>query len=224
MQFEEELARVLPQDLPNRERLISLGGKHLQMISVANEYMNLTRIVSPQEAAIKHVFDCVAPWRFFESSARVLDVGTGAGFPGIPLAIILPQVRFTLAESIGKKARFVESVIDALDLSNAAVIADRAESASATQRADVITARAVAPIDRLITLFQKPLNAGIRLLLFKGPDVETEMAEGKMGRIRGQVLCRYDLPEGFGSRALVELKLRGAERAMLRKQARANRQ
>jgi 16S rRNA (guanine527-N7)-methyltransferase len=224
VQFEQELACVLPEDLPNRERLISLSDKHLQMISVANEYMNLTRIVSPMEAAIKHVFDCVAPWRFFESSGHVLDAGTGAGFPGIPLAIILPHVRFTLAESIGKKARFVESVLDALNLPNATVIAERAESAGAIQRADVVTARAVAPIDRLVGLFEKPLKAGTRLLLFKGPDVEAEMTDAKMGRISGTVLCRYDLPEGFGSRVLVELKLKAAAPASLRTQARASRQ
>jgi 16S rRNA (guanine527-N7)-methyltransferase len=206
VQFEEELARVLPQDLPHRDRLITLGHKHLEMISAANEYMNLTRIVNPQEAAIKHIYDCVAPWRHFQSAARVLDVGTGAGFPGIPLAIILPQVRFTLAESIGKKARFVESVVDALELPNAAVIAERAESAAATQKAEIITARAVAPIDRLIDLFRGPLKTGIRFLLFKGPDVEAEIAGAKMDRIAGSVLCRYDLPDGFGSRTLVELR------------------
>ncbi|MFL6446870.1 MAG: 16S rRNA (guanine(527)-N(7))-methyltransferase RsmG [Bryobacteraceae bacterium] len=206
MQFADELARVLPQDLPNRERLLSLGQKHLEMISAANEYMNLTRIVSPQQAAIKHIYDCVVPWRHFQTATRVLDVGTGAGFPGIPLAIILPEVRFTLAESIGKKARFVESVIDALELPNATVIPERAEAAAAAQRADVITARAVAPIERLIKLFGAPLKAGIRLLLFKGPDVEGEIAEAKMDRIAGTVLCRYDLPDGFGSRTLVELR------------------
>ena len=206
MQFAEELARVLPQDLPHRERLVSLGHKHLEMISAANEYMNLTRIVSPQEAAIKHIYDCVAPWRHFQSAAHILDAGTGAGFPGIPLAIILPEVRFTLAESTGKKARFVESVVDTLELPNAAVIAERAESAVATQKAEIITARAVAPIDRLITLFQRPLKTGIRLLLFKGPDVQAEIAEAKMDRIAGSVLCRYDLPDGFGTRTLVELR------------------
>ena len=206
MDFGEELARVLPQDLPNRERLLSLGHKHLEMISAANEYMNLTRIVSPQEAAIKHVYDCVAPWRHFQSANRILDAGTGAGFPGIPLAIVLPHVRFTLAESIGKKARFVESVVDALELPNATVIGERAEAAAAVQKADIITARAVAPIERLIALFRRPLRAGIRLLLFKGPDVEGEIAEAKMDRIAGSVLCRYDLPEGFGSRTLVELR------------------
>lgn len=206
MQFEEELARVLPQDLPHRERLISLGRKHLEMISAANEYINLTRIVSPQEAAIKHIYDCVAPWRYFQTATHVLDVGTGAGFPGIPLAIVLPQVRFTLSESIGKKARFVESVVDELELANAAVTSERAESAPAIQRAEIMTARAVAPIDRLITLFGRSLRSGMRLLLFKGPDVEAEIAEAKMDRIVGRVLCRYDLPDGFGSRTLVELR------------------
>jgi 16S rRNA (guanine527-N7)-methyltransferase len=224
VQFAEELARVLPPDLPHRERLIVLGQKHLEMISAANEYMNLTRIVSPDEAAIKHIFDCVAPWRFFQSASRVLDVGTGAGFPGIPLAIVLPDVRFTLAESIGKKARFVESVVDALELPNVTVIAERAEFAVATQKADLITARAVAPIDRLIALFEKPLKAGAHLLLFKGPDVETEMAGAKMGRVKGDVLSRYELPDGFGSRTLVELTLRGAEHARPHKQAKASRQ
>lgn len=206
MQFEDELARVLPQDIPHRDRLISLGQKHLAMISAANEYMNLTRIVSPEEAAIKHIYDCVVPWRHFQSATHVLDAGTGAGFPGIPLAIILPQVRFTLAESIGKKARFVESVLDTLELPNAAVVAERAESAAAIQRAKIITARAVAPIDRLLTLFQRPLKSGTRLLLFKGPDVEGEIAGAKMDHVAGTVLCRYDLPDGFGSRTLVELR------------------
>jgi 16S rRNA (guanine527-N7)-methyltransferase len=206
VQFIEELDRVLPQDLPHRDRLISLGQKHLEMISAANEYMNLTRIVNPQEAAIKHIYDCVAPWRHFQSATHILDVGTGAGFPGIPLAIILPDVRFTLAESIGKKARFVESVVDTLELPNAAVIAERAEAAAAAQKAGIITARAVAPIDRLIDLFRRPLKAGIRFLLFKGPDVEAEIAGAKMDRIAGSVLCRYDLPDGFGSRTLVELR------------------
>jgi 16S rRNA (guanine527-N7)-methyltransferase len=206
VQFIEELDRVLPQDLPHRDRLISLGQKHLEMISAANEYMNLTRIVNPQEAAIKHIYDCVAPWRHFQYATHILDVGTGAGFPGIPLAIILPDVRFTLAESIGKKARFVESVVDTLELPNAAVIAERAEAAAAAQKAGIITARAVAPIDRLIDLFRRPLKAGIRFLLFKGPDVEAEIAGAKMDRIAGSVLCRYDLPDGFGSRTLVELR------------------
>ena len=205
VQFEEELHRVLPLDLPHRVRLIEKAVQHLQMIESANEYMNLTRITSPQEAAIKHVYDSVAPWRYFQNAKRILDAGTGAGFPGVPLSIVLPEVRFTLAESIGKKARFVDSVADALDLGNVQVLAERAESLALTQRVDTITARALAPISRHIELFGPALKNGAQLLLYKGPDVESEIAEARNNRIKAEVLYRYDLPNGMGTRSLVHL-------------------
>ena len=209
MEFETELDRVLPADLPNRDRVIGKAVQHLQMIVSANEYMNLTRITNPQEAAVKHIYDCVAPWRYFAKGKRVLDAGTGAGFPGIPLALVLPAVRFTLAESTGKKARFVETVVDALELPNVQVFPDRAESFSSARDLDVITARAVAPISRICDLFGRSLKAGVRLLLFKGPEVETEFEEAKRNRVEATVLYRYELPDGFGSRTLVQLKAQG---------------
>ncbi len=205
VRFEEELHRVLPLDLPHRARLIEKAVQHLSMIEAANEHMNLTRITSPQEVAIKHVYDSVAPWRYFQNAKRVLDAGTGAGFPGVPLAIVLPEVRFTLADSVGKKARFVDSVVDALDLKNVHVLAERAETIAATQRVDTITARAVAPISRHIELFEKALKSGARMLLYKGPDVESEIAAVPSKRIHAKLLCRYDLPEGMGTRTLVQL-------------------
>lgn len=209
VQFEEELHRVLPLDLPHRARLIEKAVQHLQMIESANEYMNLTRITSPQEAAIKHIYDSVAPWRYFQNAKRILDAGTGAGFPGMPLAIVLPEVRFTLAESIGKKARFVDAVADALDLPNVQVLAERAEAVATKQKADIITARALAPISRQIELFGPALKSGVQLLLYKGPDVESEIAEAKSHRIKAEVLCRYDLPDGMGTRTLVQLNAQG---------------
>jgi len=209
VEFETELDRVLPADLPNRERVIGKAVQHLQMIVSANEYMNLTRITNPQEAAVKHIYDCVAPWRYFANGKRVLDAGTGAGFPGIPLALVLPAVRFTLAESTGKKARFVETVVDALELPNVQVFPDRAESFSTARDLDVITARAVAPISRICDLFGRSLKTGVRLLLFKGPEVETEFEEAKRNRVEATVLYRYELPDGFGSRTLVQLKAQG---------------
>ena len=209
VQFQEELHRVLPLDLPHRARLIAKAVQHLQMIESTNEYMNLTRITSPQEAAIKHVYDSVAPWRYFQNAKRVLDAGTGAGFPGVPLSIVLPEVRFILAESIGKKARFVDTVADALDLPNVQVLAERAETVAVKQKADIITARALAPISRQIELFGPALKSGVQLLLYKGPDVESEIAEAKSHRIKAEVLCRYDLPEGMGTRTLVQLVAQG---------------
>src|SRR4051794_229471 len=94
--FADELNRVLPPDLPHRETVICAASKHLALIVEANRHLNLTRITTPREAAVKHVLDSVMPWRLFLGLRHVLDAGTGAGFPGIPLALVLPETRFTL--------------------------------------------------------------------------------------------------------------------------------
>jgi 16S rRNA (guanine527-N7)-methyltransferase len=204
-EFEEELNRVLPADLPHRENVVPGAARHLTLIVEANQHLNLTRITSPRDAAIKHVLDSVLPWRLFLGAQHVLDAGTGAGFPGIPLALVLPETRFTLAESIQKKARFVESALGALRLPNVEIIPRRAEELSA----DVIAARALAPISRVLSLFRPALKAGTRLLLYKGPEAELEIAEAigeaKKIRARMEVVMRYDLPYSLGTRTIVQI-------------------
>lgn len=223
MQFEDELARFLPPDLPHREPLVRKAAQHLELISVFNEHMNLTRLTSPREAAIKHVFDSVAPWECFRGARRVLDAGTGAGFPGVPLSVVMPDVQFTLSESIQKKARFVESVVESLDLPNVRVTHDRAEDVATNHQIDVITARAIAPMHRIVDLFRKSLKRGVRLILYKGPDVEAELAEADKCNVSARLLHRYELPEGLGTRSLLEIKAKSSARAELRKQAEASR-
>ncbi len=213
MDFEEQLARVLPADIPHRARLIEKSAQHLRLIASANEYMNLTRISSPKEAAIKHVLDSVLPWEHFRNAQGVLDAGTGAGFPGIPLSIVLPEIRFVLAESVQKKARFVESVLSSLDLPNVEVKDERAESLAVARRPDIVTARAVAPLERLLSLFSKALLQGSRLLLYKGPDVEAELAGINDQRTIANVLLRYDLPDGLGARCLLSVSAAPRKRA-----------
>jgi 16S rRNA (guanine527-N7)-methyltransferase len=205
VEFAEELASVLPFDIPNRERLIEKSSQHLVLVLQANDTMNLTRITSAREAAIKHVLDSVAPWRFFEDAKRVLDAGTGAGFPGVPLSLVLPGVRFTLSESIQKKARFVDAAVETMHLPNVQVVAERAEQSAASIKPDVITARAVAPLHKLLALFSKALKQGSELILYKGPEVEAEIAETQLGRLRAEVISRYELPYGMGSRAIVKI-------------------
>ena len=205
MQFEDELACALPLDVPQREFLIEKAACHLAMTAAANEYMNLTRIIDPRDAVIKHVYDSVAPWKHFSRARTVLDVGTGAGFPGIPLSITLPSVRFTLTESTQKKARFVESVVESLRLPNVHVVSERAEERILSDRPDIITARAVAPMKRLLDLFSPALKKGTRLLLYKGLNVEADLAEVHTRALGAEVLCRYDLPRGLGSRTLLHI-------------------
>jgi 16S rRNA (guanine527-N7)-methyltransferase len=208
--FEIELRDVLPADLPQREHAIAKGAEHLTLIEEANRQFNLTRITSPREAAVKHVLDSVMPWRLFEGARRILDAGTGAGFPGIPLALVLPEVRFTFSESIQKKARFVEHAVQTLKLANAEVSSRRAEELLNEQRADLVTLRAVAPLVRAIPLLARAIQAGTKVLAYKGPDIEQEMAEAAQEahkrKVRMEIVMRYELPEGAGSRSIVELK------------------
>ena len=210
MRFHDELNQVLPADLLRRENVVRKAAEHLELIVEANQYLNLTRITSPREAAIKHVLDSIVPWRLFAGARHVLDAGTGAGFPGIPLALVLPGTRFTLVESIQKKARFVDCTLAKLQLPNVIVVPRRAEEIWRDYAVDVITARALAPISRTLELFAPALKAGSKILLYKGPDAELEIAESakEASRLRAEmeVVMRYDLPDSMGTRTIVQIR------------------
>lgn len=212
MNFQAELNEVLPADLPNRERVAAKAAEHLELIEEANQQFNLTRISGTREAAIKHVLDSVLPWRLFSGARNVMDAGTGAGFPGIPLALALPEVSFTLAESIQKKARFVESAVERLGLPNVRVEARRAEEMMRGGHIDIVTARALAPLGKALELFGGALATGMKLLLYKGPDAEQEIADAapaiRKRRVEVAVVMRYELPELQGSRTIVQVEKR----------------
>jgi 16S rRNA (guanine527-N7)-methyltransferase len=208
--FADELRQLLPADLPYREECLAGAARHLELIVEANRHFNLTRIVDPREAAIKHVVDSVLPWRLFESAGDVVDAGSGAGFPGIPLALVLPKTRFTLLESTQKKARFLESVVRELKLSNVEVRAERAEEWLTKNRVAVVTARAVAPLSRAAALFAPAVRGGARVLFYKGPDAAAEISEAATEAAKRQVVLRvmerYELPDALGTRTIVEMR------------------
>jgi 16S rRNA (guanine527-N7)-methyltransferase len=213
--FADELQRFLPVDLPNREALVVKGARHLEMIAEVNQSFNLTRIVDPIEAAIKHTVDSVIPWKLFSTSKPkvVADAGSGAGFPGIPLAIVLPEIEFVLLESTQKKARFIESAVEALGLKNVDVLPDRAEDWLRSNRPSIVTARAVAPLIRALPLFMPAMKRGSRILLYKGRDIENEIDELKQkDQPLVHVLQHYELPEMLGSRTIVELSVQAPRR------------
>jgi 16S rRNA (guanine527-N7)-methyltransferase len=209
--FAGELAALLPQDLPHRDDVIARASRHLDLIVEANQQFNLTRITGVRDAAIKHVLDSVLPWRHFAGAYRVLDAGSGAGFPGIPLALVLPEVKFVLAESVGKKARFIEAAVKDLGLANVTVEPRRAEECliGLARPGVIVTARAVAPLTRAVPLFAPAMKRGVRALLYKGPDSEAEITEAaqelRRARAEAKVLDRYELPDSLGTRTMVEL-------------------
>lgn len=207
--FAALLAELLPAGLPHRAECVQQAARHLELIVEANRHFNLTRIVEEREAVIKHVVDSLLPWRLFADATHIADAGTGPGFPGIPLSLIFPETRFTLLESTQKKARFVDEAVRSLGIVNVQVLAVRAEEWLAANPTDIVTARAVAPLSKAIPLFAPALKRGARLLLYKGPDAETEIAEAaaelRKRRLHAKVCLRYDLPDSLGSRSIVEV-------------------
>lgn len=129
---------------------------------------NLTAITERDTMITHHLLDSlsVAPWI---RGQRVLDVGTGAGFPGLPLAIAMPTTEFTLLDSNGKKVRFVAHVARALGLVNVTTVHARAESIEPPPGGyDVVIARACAPLAELVPLVTPACRAGTRVLAMKG--------------------------------------------------------
>ena len=148
---------------------------HLDLLDEWNARMNLTAIRDRPSQLTKHLLDSLTVQPYLRGE-RIADVGSGAGFPGIPLAIVEPHRRFTLIESTGKKCRFLEHVRDALELKNVAVVQSRAESYKPDMRFDTVLARAVGPVADLVKVAGPLVVGGGRLLAMKGRYPEQEVA------------------------------------------------
>jgi 16S rRNA (guanine527-N7)-methyltransferase len=117
----------------------------------------------------------IAKVQSFKANDAVLDIGTGGGFPGIPLAILFPETHFTLVDSIRKKTKVVQEVSDALGLKNVTVVNDRFENL--TDKFDYIVSRAVAPATKLVSFTKGCLNPNGTHIFIKGGDLALEKAE-----------------------------------------------
>jgi len=197
----KSLARTLGLELDDLQARKLL--QHLDLLDEWNERMNLTAIRERPQQITKHVIDSlsVRPWLRGE---RVADVGSGAGFPGIPLAIVEPRRHFTLIESTGKKCRFLEHLRDALELANVTVVQSRAESYRPEERFDTVVARAVGPVSELVRVAGPLVAGGGRLLAMKGRYPEEELAK-KLNGWKLAAVHRLEVPGLEEERHLVEL-------------------
>ena len=181
--------------------------KYYDMIVERNRFVNLTRITSPEEAAQKHFADSVLGCPLINEGAKVIDVGTGAGFPGIPLKIVRPDIELVMLDSLGKRVKFLNEVCSAIGIEAKAIHA-RAEDAARDDglRAhfDFALSRAVAPMNILLELTIPFVKIGGSSLMYKGSNTAEEIAacENAAAELNCDLrTTKFDVP--WGARTIV---------------------
>jgi 16S rRNA (guanine527-N7)-methyltransferase len=176
---------------------------HLDLMDEWGKRMNLTAIRDREQQLTKHVLDSLSVIPYLRGG-RIADVGSGAGFPGIPLAIVMPDVQFALIESTGKKCRFLEHARDVLGLANVEVVQARAEAWKPAVRYDTVLARAVGPLADLVRNAGALVAGNGRLLAMKGRFPEEELAK-KLSGWKVSAVHKLSVPGLAEERHVVEL-------------------
>ncbi len=180
--MQNALSRGLAQldlslDRATQEKLCAFG----QAVIEQNKVMNLTAITQPEQVAILHLADCVSLLKVADlKGKKLIDVGCGAGFPGVPLKIACPEMDLTLLDSLGKRMHWLEEILPTLGI-NAKYVIGRAEEALEGRREqyDFATSRAVARLNILLELTAPYVKVGGKVLAMKGAAAEEELCEAK---------------------------------------------
>lgn len=167
------------------EKQLQQFQRYYELLIEWNEKINLTAITEPQEVAVKHFIDSVSAWdkKRFEGAKSIIDVGTGAGFPGIPLKIFQPQLKLVLLDSLNKRIKFLQTVVDELQLDNVECIHARAEEGAKNPKLrenfDIAVSRAVARLPVLAEYCIPFVKVGGTFAALKGMKFAEEAEEGK---------------------------------------------
>lgn len=178
-------ARLAAIGVKASEPMLAKLGDYLGRLLAMNEQMNLTGIKAPAEAWERHALDALTLLPLLDAlpaGSRLVDVGSGGGLPGFPIAIARPDLEIALVEATQKKAAFLSATAEALGLTNITVHAERAESLGREELRgafDVVTARAVARLKELVPLVVPLVKPGGVILLVKGERAAEELAEAK---------------------------------------------
>lgn len=202
-----ELETLLKQNIPGLdERACARFALYFELLTEKNKVMNLTAVTEPEAVVQKHFLDSLAALPYLEEGAKVIDVGTGAGFPGVPLLIVKPGLRLTLADSLQKRLGFLEELLKTLGL-DAELVHGRAEdlgqSPAYREKFDHALSRAVAPLNVLLELTTPFVKPGGSAIAYKGRP-EEELAGAKSAAFLLHVKLRdVPVPSGIGERHLI---------------------
>lgn len=186
--------------------------KFFEFLVSENEKFNLTAITQPDEVAIKHFVDSVLPMLEIPKGAKVIDVGTGGGFPGVPLKIMRDDIEIVLLDSLQKRIKFLEEVKSLLGFSKTKCVHARAEDyvKEGREKFDVAISRAVASTPTLVEYLLPYVKIGGKVIMYKGSKANEELAEGQKAikELGGNVdkILKFNLKEIESERNIVVLK------------------
>ena len=179
--------------------------KYMRLLQEWNEKINLTAITEDEEVVKKHFIDCIKAFKRddFKNAKTMIDVGTGAGFPGLPIAIMRSDLKVTLLDSLNKRINFLNTVVQELGLKNVTTIHSRAEDGARNkdlrEKCDVATSRAVANMSVLSEFCLPYVKVGGNFIALKGPAVDQEIEESRnaIGTLGGKLIdiCEVSIEE-----------------------------
>ena len=204
-----ERLKALCQELT--ESQLSSFERYYDLLVDWNTRMNLTAITEEKEVAEKHFYDSLAAAFLIPTGARCIDVGTGAGFPGVPLLIMREDITVTLLDGLNKRLVFLETVLKELGLSNRArLVHSRAEDGGRDkehrEKYDIVLTRAVAGLPTLLELTVPFLKVGGSSICYKGEANQEIAASQNACKLLGCTLSTVEVPADYGKRTLVIAK------------------
>lgn len=207
-----ELSRIINIEITD-EQLLSYF-TYMNLLLEWNEKVNLTAITEINEVILKHFIDSMTVLKFLEESEDIIDVGTGAGFPGIPIAIMNPNKRITLLDSLNKRINFLNEVCNKLKIDNVKTIHGRAEDFGQNkdyrEKYDIAISRAVANMTTLSEYLIPFIKLGGRCICMKGNEIEEELEQAKYAiKLLGGKIERvekFNLPNSDIERNIVIIK------------------
>ena len=217
MNFVDELKVAATEyGLNLTEDQISAFNKYYELLYEWNKKINLTAITEPKDVAIKHMVDSLSCFKadLFKENISLIDVGTGAGFPGLPLKIFYPSLKLTLLDSLNKRVKFLQLVVDELGLKDVEVIHARSEEAARNkkyrEKFDLATARAVAKLPIICEYCLPFVKDGGTFIALKGRQYEEEatQAQKAIKVLGGEIadIMPVKLPEIDDKRAVIYIK------------------